>query len=156
MKSFRPLLVRLAGLFRRKRHEAEMNDELRAHVDGLIERNIAAGLSPEEARYTALREFGGVEQIKERARDERRSAWMEQLLQDLRYAVRQLRKTPGFTAVAVLSLALGIGANTALFSLIDAVLLQSLPVRNPEELVIVGSRGWVRANNPRWIQGTGG
>ncbi len=73
-----------------------MNDELRAHLDALIERNVAAGMSCEDARYTALREFGGVEQIKERARDERRSTWCEHLLQDLRYAIRQVRKSLGF------------------------------------------------------------
>jgi predicted permease len=113
-----------------------MNDELRAHLEGLIERNVAAGMSPDEARHAALRVFGGVEQIKERARDERRSVWGEQVLQDLRYAVRQLRKTPAFTAVVVLSLALGIGANTAVFSRINDRLLKMLPVRSPGELVL--------------------
>src|SRR5688572_24277663 len=92
----RSALHRLRGLLRRRTLETEMNAELRAHLDGLIERNVAAGMAPDEARYAALREFGGVAQIAERARDERRSAWGEHVMQDLRYAVRQLRKTPAF------------------------------------------------------------
>jgi macrolide transport system ATP-binding/permease protein len=127
MKTLRAMFVRLVGLFRRQRHEAEMNEELRGHLDGLIERNVAAGMSPDEARYAALRAFGGVAQIAERARDERRSAWGDHWLQDLRYAIRQLRKNPGFTTVVVLSLAFGIGTNVAIFSLIDDRLLKMLP-----------------------------
>src|SRR5688572_3222249 len=132
------MLVRFAGLFRRKEHEAEMNDELRAHLDGLTERNLAAGMSPDEARFAALREFGGVEQIKERARDERRSPWGEHLLQDVRHAGRALRKNPAFTLVAVASLAIAIGANTAIFGLLEAMVFRPLPVRDPHELVLLG------------------
>jgi predicted permease len=129
------MLTRLAGLFRRKQLESEMSEELRAHLAGLIERNVAAGMSPDEARYAALRAFGGMAQITESARDERRSAWVEQTLHDLRYAVRQLWKSRGFTVVTVLSLALGIGANAFFFGLIDRAIVRSLPVKNPEELI---------------------
>src|SRR3954453_8673352 len=118
MKTLRAAFVRFAGLFRRKQHEAEMSEELRAHLDGLIDRNLAAGMSPTEARQAALRTFGGVEQIKERARDERRSAWVEQLWQDLRYAVRQLETNRTFTMVVVVTLGLAIGVNSVTFSIL--------------------------------------
>ncbi|MDO8543700.1 MAG: ABC transporter permease [Opitutaceae bacterium] len=136
MIRLRELLFRLQPLFRKRKIEAGLSEEIQAHLAMAIEANVAVGMSPEEARYAALREFGGVEQIKERYRDERGVAWIEHLVQDLRYAVRQLRKTPGFTAVVILSLALGIGANTAIFSFINDVLLRKLPVKNPNELVL--------------------
>ena len=136
MNTLRAMLVRFAGLFRKKQHETEMNEELREHLDALTERNLAAGVSPEDARFAALRAFGSVAQIADSARDERRSQWGDQVLQDCRYAARQMCKAPGFTATVVLTLALGIGANAAIFSLLDEVVLKPLPVRNPGELVL--------------------
>jgi hypothetical protein len=133
------LLKKIKALFRRPQLDADMSEEMRLHLEQLTEENVAAGMASADARYAALRKFGGVEQAKERCREQRGGLWLEQTLRDARHAARQLRRSPGFTLVAVLTLGLGIGAATALFSLLNALLLRPLPVAAPARLVLVRS-----------------
>jgi predicted permease len=129
--------LRVRSLFRRSRIEDELSSELAFHLEQQISENIEHGMNAQEARNAALRTIGNLENLKDECRDTRRVEWIMAVLRDVHYAVRTLRNNPGFTAVAVLSLALGIGVNTALFSVVDAVMLKSLPVGEPERLVVI-------------------
>src|SRR4051812_27202821 len=146
-------VARLLALFKKRRLERELESEVRAHLE-LAERDaMEAGLSPAEARAAARRNFGGIEQMKEVHRDSRSLPWMETVARDVRYGFASLTRDPGFASVAIGVLALGIGANTAMFSLVDAVLLKPLPFPEPEKIVQVweaprpGSRNGISALN---------
>ena len=159
MRKLRAWFLRLGGLFGKERQEREMADELEGHLEMHIQDNLRRGMTPEAARRDALIKLGGIESTKERYRDRRGLRGLETLVQDVRFGARMLRKNSGFTAVVVITLALGIGANTAIFSLLDSVVLRFLPVEKPEQLVQITRRGPEPGNqgvpsftNPIWEQ----
>ena len=135
MRALADVLRRLRSLGRRRELEDRLDDEIRFHVEQQTEKNRRAGMAPDEARRQALIRFGGVEQMRERTRDEFRAARIEHLARDVRYGLRSLRRHPAFSAMAVLSLAIGIGANAAIFGVVHAVLFRESPLVQPETLV---------------------
>src|SRR5262249_19442979 len=129
------LCLRLLSPLRRGRYEREMEEEMRFHLEMQIEQNLASGMAAEEARYAARRQFGNQTWLKEVSREMWSLNSIETLIQDLRYGVRTLMKAPNYTLIAVLTLALGIGANTAIFSVVNGVLLRPLSFEDPERLI---------------------
>src|ERR1700675_1196412 len=137
MRLVQNLLNWLRSLVRKSAAERELGSELRFHIERQVEENIAAGMTAQEARRAAEREFGGVEQVKEERRDTRRVNYLENLAKDIRYGLRMLQKSPSFTFFAVAVLALGIAANSAIFSIADNILVRPLPYRDPNRMVMV-------------------
>jgi putative ABC transport system permease protein len=141
MRKLRELILRFGGLFLKQRHDRELNAEIESHLQLHIEDNLRSGMTPEEARREAMIKFGGIDAMKEACRDQRGLPLLETLWQDVRHSARLQRKNPGFTVVAVLTLALGIGATTAIFTVAYGVLLKPLPLPDSERLVNVFEKG---------------
>src|SRR5215469_2016868 len=150
MKRLRAWLVRLAGLFDKERRDRHLEDELQTHLEMQVADNLRRGMSSKDARRNALIKLGGPESAKELYRDRRGVPILETLWRDTRHGVRILTRSPGFAAIALLTISLGIGANTAIFTLINAVMLKPLPVERPNDLVLLSddpSEGWMGPNS---------
>ena len=141
MRLRRIIAHRIHSLLRRSRAEADLEAEIALHIEQLTKEGMAAGMSEAEARQAARREFGGVDVAKEQCRDTRRVNFIDDLVKDLVYAFRLLRKSPGFTLTAVGSLALGLGANTIVFRVLNALILKPLPIAEPERVFFVNNSG---------------
>ena len=145
--AIRDVVMRIIGMARRRGMERRLDHEMRFHLDMATEKYSRAGLTATEARRTALAEFGGRERFKDDARDEYRSRIADELKQDVRYGLRVMRRNPGFAAAAALTFALGVGASTAMFSVVNGVLLQPLPYGDPERLVVLWEKNVARGND---------
>jgi hypothetical protein len=151
MRTWRKIRNTNRALCQRRKLDADMNEEMRSHVEMRTQQNIDAGMSPEESRFAALRQFGWTESIKEDCREQRGVRWLEDLVQDVRFAARQLCKNPGFASVAILILALGISGVTTMFSTLYAVMIRPLPYHNSDRLVL-GRATYKGELNP-WVAG---
>src|ERR1039457_89895 len=150
MRFSRILVHRIQSLLRRSRAEADLQREIDLHIEQLIKEWTAGGMSESEARLAARREFGPMDVTKELCRDMRRVHFLEDLMKDLVYAFRVLKRSPGFTSTAVLSLALGIGANTIVFSVLNALVLKPLPVADAERVYFVNNSGHAPNSFPNY------
>ena len=140
MDWIREWMSRCAAMLRKPKLDSDLNEELRAHIELAVAEHIRAGMSADQARTAALRAFGGVTQTRETYRQQRGVPFVETLNRDVRYGLRQLGRNPGFALTVVITLALGIGANTAIFTLVQGILLRSLPVSDPGRLYRIGDK----------------
>src|ERR1700726_1698930 len=139
MRWYYKLLLRVRSIFHKNRAELDLSEELQFHLQNQIDEYVARGMNPKEARHAPLRSLGGIEQAKEQCRDTRKVNLLENFLQDVRFGLRMLRRSPGFSLLAILCLTLGIGANAAVFSWIEGILFRPYPaVAHQERLVAVG------------------